>query len=134
MHPTFLYESVWNLIGLLLIFSYMDSRKFRGELFLLYAAWYGIGRAWMEPLRDTAYNLHIFGIRVNMVLALAIAVIAIAALFALYIRKPARFVRVKKETEPVKPAYEKQFLYAVDDEYETNEEELVEKELEQDNG
>lgn len=128
VHPLFLYESLWNLIGLLLIFAYMDSRKFKGELFLLYAAWYGIGRAWMEPLRDTTYNLHIFGIRVNMVLAIAIAVLAIIALIVLYIRKPARFVCAKKETEVIKPAYEKQFSYAVDDE------ELSKKEEDQENG
>lgn len=126
VHPLFLYESLWNLIGLLLIFAYMDSRKFKGELFLLYTAWYGIGRAWMEPLRDTTYNLHIFGIRVNMVLAIAIAVFAIAALIVLYIRKPARFVRVKKEPESIKSAYEKQFSYAVD-EQELNEEEEDQK-------
>ncbi|MBQ7971029.1 MAG: prolipoprotein diacylglyceryl transferase [Clostridia bacterium] len=126
VHPLFLYESLWNLIGLLLIFAYMDSRKFKGELFLLYTAWYGIGRAWMEPLRDTTYNLHIFGIRVNMVLAIAIAVFAIAALIVLYIRKPARFVRVKKEPESIEAAYEKQFSYAVD-EQELNEEEEDQK-------
>ncbi len=126
VHPLFLYESLWNLIGLLLIFAYMDSRKFKGELFLLYAAWYGIGRAWMEPLRDTAYNLHIFGIRVNMLLAIAIAVLAITVLIILYVRKPARFVRVRKEPELVKPAYEKQFLYAVEEE--------IEKGTDQENG
>ena len=80
----------------------------------------------MEPLRDTTYNLHIFGIRVNMVLAIAIAVFAIAALIVLYIRKPARFVRVKKEPESRKSAYEKQFSYAVD-EQELNEEEEDQK-------
>lgn len=128
VHPLFLYESLWNLIGLLLIFAYMDSRKFKGELFLLYAAWYGIGRAWMEPLRDTTYNLHIFGIRVNMVLAIAIAVLSIIALIVLHIRKPARFVRAKKETEPIKATYEKQFSYAVDDE------ELTKEEEDQENG
>lgn len=128
VHPLFLYESLWNLIGLLLIFAYMDSRKFRGELFLLYTAWYGIGRAWMEPLRDTTYNLHIFGIRINMLLAIAIAVLAIAALIVLYVRKPARFVRAKKETEAKKTAYEKQFTYAV------NDEEFSEEEGGQENG
>lgn len=126
VHPLFLYESLWNLIGLLLIFAYMDSRKFKGELFLLYAAWYGIGRAWMEPLRDTAYNLHILGIRVNMLLAIAIAALAIAALVVLYIRKPARLVRARKEPEQMKSSYEKQFLYAVDEESEI--------ETEQENG
>lgn len=114
VHPLFLYESLWNLIGLLMLFAYMDSRKFRGELFLLYAAWYGIGRAWMEPLRDATYNLHIFGLRINMLLAIAIAVVAIAALVILYVRKPARFACAKKEKEIIEPAYEKQFSYAVE--------------------
>ena len=116
VHPLFLYESLWNLIGLLLIFSYMDFRKYKGELFLLYTAWYGIGRAWMEPLRDSAYNLHIFGIRVNMLLAIAVAVIAIGLLIFIYVRKPVRLVRVRKKKEPDQPNYEKQFSYAVDPE------------------
>ena len=128
VHPLFLYESLWNLIGLLLIFAYMDSRKFKGELFLLYAAWYGIGRAWMEALRDTTYNLHIFGIRINMLLAIGIAILAIVALIILYVRKPAQFIRVKKETEQETPAYEKQFIYEIDNE------ELSETEEKQENG
>ena len=126
VHPLFLYESLWNLIGLLLIFAYMDSRKFKGELFLMYSAWYVIGRAWMEPLRDTSYNLHIFGVRVNMLLAIVVALAAIAMLILLYVRKPARFVRVVKEVEPTEPSYEKQFSYAVDD----AEDEVVEDSLE----
>ena len=113
VHPLFLYESLWNLLGLLLLFAYMDFRKFRGETFLLYTAWYGIGRAWMEPLRDAAYNLKIFGLRVNMVLAIVVAVLAIGALLWLHWKKPVRFVLAKKALEP-EEVYEPQFDYAKD--------------------
>lgn len=115
VHPLFLYESLWNLLGLLAIFAYMDSRKFKGELFLMYTAWYGIGRAWMEPLRDGAYNLHIFGLRINMVLAIAAAVAAIALIIFVWIKKPVRLMilREKPEVESA-PAYEPQFDYAVE--------------------
>ena len=44
-HPTFLYESVWNLVGFLGLHFYCKKRKFDGEVFLLYVAWYGLGRA-----------------------------------------------------------------------------------------
>ncbi len=115
VHPLFLYESLWNLLGLLAIFAYMDSRKFKGELFLLYTAWYGIGRAWMEPLRDGAYNLHIFGLRINMVLAIAAALVAIILIVLVYIKRPERLMisRVKAEVETV-PSYEPQFDYAAE--------------------
>ena len=109
VHPLFLYESLWNLLGLLLILGYMDFRRFRGELFLMYTAWYGIGRAWMEPLRDSAYNLHIFGIRVNMVLAILLAVAAIALFVILRVKKPEKLrVLSVPQKEPVSN-YEAQF-------------------------
>ena len=44
-HPTFLYESVWNLIGFIGLHLFSKKRKFDGEIFLLYVAWYGLGRA-----------------------------------------------------------------------------------------
>lgn len=114
VHPLFLYESLWNLLGLLIIFAYMDSRKFKGEIFLMYTAWYGIGRAWMEPLRDSSYNLRIFGLRVNMILAIVAAVAAIALIVYVRIRKPAALMIEK--TAPVEegPVYEAQFGYAMD--------------------
>lgn len=114
VHPLFLYESLWNLLGLLLIFAYMDSRKFKGELFFMYTAWYGIGRACMEPLRDGAYNLRIFGLRINMVLAIVLAVAAIAVIVLIRLRKPAGLMITR--TEEPQEAYEPQFDYAVEEE------------------
>ena len=50
-HPTFLYESVWNLTGFILLASLAKKRKYDGQLALGYAAWYGLGRCFIEGLR-----------------------------------------------------------------------------------
>ena len=121
VHPLFLYESLWNLLGLLMILAYMDSRKFKGEIFLLYTAWYGIGRAWMEPLRNADYNLHVFGLRVNMLLAILMAVVAIGMFIFIRLRKPERWMRKVVAEEEAESSYERQFDYAVDGETEPEE-------------
>ncbi len=55
-HPTFLYESVWNLIGLVLLHVLSKKRRYDGQIALGYAAWYGLGRAFIEGLRmDSLY-------------------------------------------------------------------------------
>lgn len=51
VHPTFLYESLWCLMVLVLLLLYLKHKKFNGELFLLYLAGYGAGRFWIEALR-----------------------------------------------------------------------------------
>ena len=51
VHPTFFYESVWNLIGFLLMHFFYKKKSFSGEVVLWYAAWYGFGRMWIEGLR-----------------------------------------------------------------------------------
>lgn len=51
VHPTFLYESLWNLCLLILLIIYTKHKKFDGEVFLLYLAGYGLGRVWIEGLR-----------------------------------------------------------------------------------
>ncbi len=120
VHPLFLYESLWNLFGLLLILGYMDFRKNKGEIFLGYMAWYGIGRAWMEPLRLPEYNLHIFGLRINMVLAMVLAAVSIGSLIFIWIKKPARLALVTAE-EKEEDKYVPQFDYAVEAENEGEE-------------
>lgn len=55
-HPTFLYESVWNACGLVLLHFLSKKRKYDGQVALGYAAWYGLGRTWIEGLRvDSLY-------------------------------------------------------------------------------
>lgn len=82
VHPTFFYESLWNFIGIFLIyFLGKYARKFDGQLFLTYVLWYGLGRTWIEGMRtDSLYffGLELFGmpIRTSQVLALVSAVVA----------------------------------------------------------
>ena len=79
VHPTFLYEGMWNLALLVLLLLYREHKKFDGEIALLYFAGYGVGRAWIESIRTD--QLYITGtkIPVSMVLGIVMAVAAIAA-------------------------------------------------------
>ncbi len=55
-HPTFLYESLWNAVGFVLLHFLSKKRKYDGQVALGYAAWYGLGRVWIEGLRmDSLY-------------------------------------------------------------------------------
>ena len=84
VHPTFLYESLWNLAGLaVLYFIVRPRRKFDGELFLSYVLWYGLGRVWIEGMRTDSLYLFHTGIRVSQGLA---GISAIAALTAILFR------------------------------------------------
>ncbi len=71
VHPTFLYESLWNFVGFLLLHFWFrrHERKFDGEFILLYAVWYGIGRALIEGLRTDSLYIAGTGIRVSQLLA-----------------------------------------------------------------
>ena len=68
VHPTFLYESMWNLLGLILIHFYFKNKKFNGEIALIYLSWYGFGRFFIEGLRTDSLTQGAF--RVSQVLAL----------------------------------------------------------------
>ena len=78
-HPTFLYESLWNLIGLVIlhIWSKKGKRKYDGQAFLMYVCWYGIGRAWIEGLRQDSLYISRTDIRVSQLLALCSAIVAV---------------------------------------------------------
>lgn len=67
VHPTFLYESCWNLLGLILIHLYFKQKKFDGEITFLYFAWYGFGRFFIEGLRGD--SLMLGSLRVSQLLA-----------------------------------------------------------------
>ena len=88
VHPTFLYESLWNLVGLLLLIRVgKKHRKFDGQIFLGYLAWYGVGRGFIEGLRtDSLYFLNT-PIRVSQALGFATAAVAIVLLVILLTRK-----------------------------------------------
>ncbi len=61
-HPTFLYESIWNLIGFLLIHFLYKKKKFDGQVVLMYLTWYGFGRMFIEGLRTDSLYVGVFRI------------------------------------------------------------------------
>jgi len=77
-HPTFLYESVWNLIGFVLLASLAKKRKYDGQIALGYAAWYGLGRSIIEGLRVDSLWWGPF--RVSQVLAAVTCITAVSIL------------------------------------------------------
>lgn len=77
-HPTFLYESVWNACGFVLLHFLSKKRKYDGQIALGYVAWYGLGRAMIEGLRTD--SLYWGPIRVSQLLAAVSCVAAVAVL------------------------------------------------------
>lgn len=79
VHPTFLYESLWNLVGFILLNIFYKKRIFDGQIFLSYVAWYGFGRMFIEGLRQD--SLWVGPFRISQVvgfLSFAAAVVLIA--------------------------------------------------------
>lgn len=68
VHPTFLYESLWNALGFLILFLVRKKKKYHGQLFWFYMLWYGMGRVWIEALRTD--SLYVGPFRVSQLVAL----------------------------------------------------------------
>ena len=83
-HPTFLYESLWNLVGFILIHFLSKKRKYDGQVALMYVAWYGLGRAMIEGLRTD--SLWWGNFRVSQVLAAASCLAAVIVLIVMAFR------------------------------------------------
>lgn len=78
VHPTFLYESGWNVIGFVLINLFYHKKKFDGEILLWYLSWYGFGRMFIESLRTDSLMLGNSGIRVSMLVGFLCFVLGLA--------------------------------------------------------
>ncbi|WP_368645185.1 prolipoprotein diacylglyceryl transferase [Alkalibacterium putridalgicola] len=110
-HPTFLYESVWNIVGfiLLMLLRAKDKLLLRGEVFLGYLAWYGLGRFFIEGMRTD--SLYIGAFRVSQLLSLLLLVSSIGLIiyrrFYVYPRPP----YYSEGIEPEKVFEEKQKKY-----------------------
>ena len=95
VHPTFLYESIWCLLGFAVLYMICKKyRKFSGQIFLTYGVWYGTGRTVIEGFRTDSLYLFGTGVRVSQLLSAAVAVSCLAALIIL-LRK------YKKSPQPI---------------------------------
>lgn len=78
VHPTFLYESAWNLCVFFFLLWYSKRKKFKGQIFLLYLGLYGLGRFFIEGLRADSLMLFGTGIAVSQALSLVLLIVSIA--------------------------------------------------------
>ncbi len=80
VHPTFLYESLWNLVGFTLITIFYRKKKFNGQVALTYFAWYGLGRMFIEGLRTD--SLYIGSLRVSQLVGAACFIVGAGLMVA----------------------------------------------------
>jgi phosphatidylglycerol:prolipoprotein diacylglycerol transferase len=83
VHPCFLYESIWCILGFVIIHNLSKKRKFSGEVFLMYCAWYGFGRGCIEILRTD--SLMLGGVKISCLLCFVACAVSVALIT--YIRK-----------------------------------------------
>jgi phosphatidylglycerol:prolipoprotein diacylglycerol transferase len=86
-HPTFLYESLWNALGFVILHFLSKKREFDGQIALGYAFWYGLGRTFIEGLRTDSLYIPGTSLRVSQLLA-ALSCLAAAAVLVYFILKP----------------------------------------------
>lgn len=80
VHPTFLYEGLWNVGVILFLYLYRDKKKFKGELVLWYLVLYGIGRFWIEALRTDQLLIPGIGFPISQLLGAVLAVCGLTAI------------------------------------------------------
>lgn len=82
VHPTFLYESLWNLTLLifLIVFLKKGKRRYDGQITLIYFFWYGLGRTWIEGLRTDSLYIGSTGIRVSQALSIGLCIVSLIIL------------------------------------------------------
>ena len=99
VHPCFLYESLWCLLGFVLLHLYSKRRKFDGELFFMYIGWYGFGRMIIEGFRTD--SLMLGHLRVSQLVAGVCVIVSIGAIIFMRnkIRKDGEYVFYKDTEE-----------------------------------
>lgn len=85
-HPTFLYESLWNVLGFVLLNLFYKKKKYNGQIVLLYGVWYGFGRMWIEGLRTDSLYLGDTMIRVSQLVAFLSFAACLAILIVMWVR------------------------------------------------
>ena len=105
VHPTFLYESLWNLIGFLIINAFYKKKKFDGQIILMYLTWYGLGRAFIEGLRTD--SLYVGPFRISQLVGIFCFIVGTVLLITLCIHFSKRKVIVDQNNEEITVSAEK---------------------------
>lgn len=120
VHPTFLYESIWCLLGFLLLhYISKKHRKFSGQIVLMYGVWYGIERFFVEGLRTDSLYISGTTLRASQLLSLALAIACTVMLFVMYRR--AKEKAQEKDYVPVIAAPDEETALQTDNETSTEE-------------
>ena len=98
-HPTFLYESLWNALGFVVLHFLSKKREYDGQIALGYAVWYGLGRTFIEGLRTDSLYIPGTSIRVSQALAAASCILAAAVLVYFMLKPPAKPLFVNRVAE-----------------------------------
>ncbi len=85
VQPTFLYESLWNAVGFVVLHFLFKHRKRSGEIFLLYTAWYGAGRGVIEGMRTDSLYFFNSSLRISQFVGFFSAIVAIGVLIYLFL-------------------------------------------------
>ncbi len=86
VHPTFLYESLWNVGVLIILLLFTKHRKYNGQIFLIYLLGYGLGRVWIEGLRTDQLLFFGTGVAVSQVLSGVLVVVSAGILIYQYVK------------------------------------------------
>ena len=103
VHPTFLYESLWNLIGLCIIIAIYKKKKFDGQIFCCYLIWYGFGRMLIEGLRTDSLMIGV--LRVSQCVGAVSVILGITLMILMLKRTKAKAAEIES-AEAYKPVYE----------------------------
>lgn len=94
-HPTFLYESLWNIAGFVILILLRRIAVKRGEIFLSYAIWYSAGRFWIEGLRTD--SLYLWSTDIRIAQLVSVVTIVVALVLIIYRRKKVKDLPLYKE-------------------------------------
>ena len=103
VHPTFLYESLWNLVGFILIHCLYKKKKFDGQIVLMYLTWYGFGRMFIEGLRTDSLYIPGTPFRISQIVGFLCFALGMIAIIVLLVKAN----RKEKDAEAYAPAYKK---------------------------
>lgn len=89
VHPLFLYESLWNIIGFVIILLFRDKKKRDGQVFCFYILWYSLGRLFLEGMRNPKYILYVIPnvLGISQLVALVLIIASASVLIYMHLKK-----------------------------------------------